>query len=427
MKAQRKETEPKLVADEGGIRRWLTRRGFDPDLGTLSTPNADPRRSRKFLHSTAMFEAAHGGQLEVCRFLWAHGAAETVRVHNNDGCTPMWAASLEGHLDVMKWLFASGAADDIRTKASNQWTPVYAACEKGHLDAAKWLFGVGAAADVRTANVWGRTPLFAACYRNHLPVAMWLFAAGAAGDLCTPTSDGVTPLHVAGLYGHLEVAEWLLLAGAASGGAIVTSTTCVGSGKNGKISSGASDGAKNGAKNGAGGEGTSNHVAAGDDPSNGSDNARRASNGASETSALDGGGGGDRSDSGGHVDPALLLNALTSAAFRVRLRESLHRRVHDHGKFTALVLAAVHFGSKQAAVASPSQLLPAPEAAMTSKTAAPEAAPEVMPARSAEVAVTTLQALRGHEDSLLMLIADFSGVIRGRQLRIAREAMRVLL
>ena len=143
------------------------------------------------------------------------GAPEEVRKANCEGQTPLLIACKQGRLELTKWLFDNGAAEDVRVADSNGWTPMFWACENVHLEVAQRLFGAGAAEDVRTPDEDGRAPMFWACCKGHLEVAQWLFSAGAAEDVRTADEDGSSPMFWACSNGHLEVAKWLFGAGAA--------------------------------------------------------------------------------------------------------------------------------------------------------------------------------------------------------------------
>jgi ankyrin repeat protein len=143
----------------GSPAAWLRERGFDPERDLAK---AIPSKRDKDAISTAMYEAALEGDLGMCRFLWEHGARETIRTKNNFGLTPMIAACFQAHLHVAQWLFEVGAAADIRTKNNFGCTPMFIACFNGNLIVAQWLFEVGAADDIRTKNNDGDTPMFAA-------------------------------------------------------------------------------------------------------------------------------------------------------------------------------------------------------------------------------------------------------------------------
>jgi len=76
------------------------------------------------IKQTAMCAAAAEGELGVCRFLWAHGAASTIRTTNSWGEAPMHRACKNGHLDTAKWLFDVGAGEDILTTYGGDETPI---------------------------------------------------------------------------------------------------------------------------------------------------------------------------------------------------------------------------------------------------------------------------------------------------------------
>ena len=88
------------------MRAWLKKEGFqEGDL--RSTRSKSP-------YLRPMGYACQKGELHVCKWLHAHGAAPDITKANyNGGCTPMYMACQNGHLSVCKWLFEVGAAKDI--------------------------------------------------------------------------------------------------------------------------------------------------------------------------------------------------------------------------------------------------------------------------------------------------------------------------
>ena len=109
----------------------------------------------------------------------------------------------------------------------------------------------------------------------------------------------------------------------------------------------------------------------------------------------------------GHVDAWILERDTSVDIFRAALRKNISALLEQHSTFTFLVLPA--------ACAAHSALADSlTRYALRSKNPrAPQAS-------------SPLALLCGHEETLLALIADFVGVVRGRQLRNAREAFIAL-
>lgn len=187
---------------------WLTAHGVDPG-GDLCKVL---RTNRGFL--TPIMLACSASELGVCQWLIEHGAAPTIRTKDSSGRTPMYTACWHGQLRIAKWLYEIGAAADIRVKSNFGGTPMLAACEKGHLDVMMWLYEVGAAEDIRVKSTFGSTPMFYACMDGRLDVAKWLFKVGAAEDIRTKNNQGSTPIYIACSYGHRNMAKWLYASGA---------------------------------------------------------------------------------------------------------------------------------------------------------------------------------------------------------------------
>ena len=104
----------------------------------------------------------------------------------------------------------------------------------------------------------------------------------------------------------------------------------------------------------------------------------------------------------GHVDPGILQR--DARAPRPALIITLKLLINESTVFTSLVLSAVSIRDAQAQ--------------------AQEGAPAHRRRVNPDCA---LRLLRGHEGSVLRLIADFAGVVYGRQLRNAREALRIMV
>ncbi len=118
------------------MRAWLKKEGFlEGDLRSAHS-------SLPYLHPTG--HACHKGELNVCKWLHAHGAAPDITKANKNGITPMFMACIEGHLSVCKWLFEVGAAADITKVDMWSITPMHAAYYNGQLSVCKWLVFNGA-------------------------------------------------------------------------------------------------------------------------------------------------------------------------------------------------------------------------------------------------------------------------------------------
>jgi len=176
---------------------WLRERGIDPE-GDLCTAIKTEREP--WITSTPMSKAIFAGELDVCRFLWAHGAASTIRTKNSYGVTPIHSSCCCGNLDIAKWLFDVGAANDIRVANNSGWTPMLSACQKGFFNVAKWLHKVGAAEDIRTPTIYGHTPMEFACGAGHLEVVTWLILKGAANNNTKGHVKAATLLKAVPLY-----------------------------------------------------------------------------------------------------------------------------------------------------------------------------------------------------------------------------------
>mmetsp|Transcript_60774 Transcript_60774/g.104693 ORF Transcript_60774/g.104693 Transcript_60774/m.104693 type:complete len:431 (+) Transcript_60774:65-1357(+) len=89
------------------------------------------------------------------------------------------------------------------------------ACEGGWTELASYLVRE-ARADPRHTDLQGSTSLRTACGKGNLDVAQWLVSpsGGAFNDLQVSNLYGSTPFSVAYLEGHFNVASWLVLQGA---------------------------------------------------------------------------------------------------------------------------------------------------------------------------------------------------------------------
>ena len=193
--------------EERAVRTWLTAQGFQGgDLRSEVTVGG-------FRKMTPMAQACFQGELHVCEWLYAHGAAADITKADKWG-TPMYFACAQGHLNVCRWLYHAGAAADIVRVAYHFTgeTPMLGACKHGHLSICQWLFQMGGNTDVTKPSLFGYTPMYVACAGGHLNVCRWLYQMDA--DVTEADKAGYTPMHKACEADHLEVCEWLYEAGA---------------------------------------------------------------------------------------------------------------------------------------------------------------------------------------------------------------------
>ena len=129
---------------------------------------------------------------------------------NGGRYTPLHWNCREGDLEMCKWLVANGAADDARKVAAyDGYTPMLTACQFDQLTICRWLFeAAGAAEDIRSAGEEnGDTPMLVACGYGHLEVCEWLLGVGAAADVVGFLKDGDPVPHLPELVGGREAGE----------------------------------------------------------------------------------------------------------------------------------------------------------------------------------------------------------------------------
>jgi hypothetical protein len=102
----------------------------------------------------------------------------------------------------------------------------------------------------------------------------------------------------------------------------------------------------------------------------------------------------------GHVDASTLSRGVPEK-YRLAIASSLRSLVHDHAVFTRTVVPATCLVRTPAAVVAANK-------------------------RQGIARACLLLRLVGHEETLLSLVADFAGIVRGRKLRNAREAISLL-
>ena len=243
---------------------------------------------------------------------------------------------------------------------------MFAASLHGRVNVAQWLAEIGAIEDATSKDSCGATPLHAACENGHLTMAKWLFEVGAAEQVCEKRGDnGSTPLHAACSGGHLHVAQWLFHYAGASADAAVPATTL------GTPLAAAC---------------ASEHI------------------GVAQWLILEGA----ANDPSGHVNQ-LIIYRDTSTSVR-KLHDALERCLSEHSNFSCTVLPAAHRRGRSMEVSILCGKAPEEEAEKKKNRC------------SKQVPQCCFLLFEGHEETLLSLVADFLGLLRGRKLRIAREA-----
>jgi ankyrin repeat protein len=195
-----------MSGEEQAVRAWLKKEGFQKN-DLRSENNIYP-------YYPPMGHACRKGELNVCKWLHSHGAAEDITKAGKYGQTLMHIACREGHLSVCKWLFDVGAVADVSKVNDEGRTPMLCACYDGHLAVCKWLFEVGASADTTKGDRFEITPMIRASIDGHLSVCQWLYEMGAASDIDKADKEGTTPMQSASANGHLPVCKWLFEKGA---------------------------------------------------------------------------------------------------------------------------------------------------------------------------------------------------------------------
>ena len=134
--------------DEETARRKLEEVGFDPDRPVDSTSVIEVEGYPDGYLPMPYFCIA--GDLMMCRYLLSKGASTTqgwVDDYDDDDisrggnlyCSPMYAAAHGGHLEVCKWLYEYGARGDIRKSNRIYFSPLYAALFGRKDQVCRWL------------------------------------------------------------------------------------------------------------------------------------------------------------------------------------------------------------------------------------------------------------------------------------------------
>lgn len=189
-----------MVAYAGNIElaEYLVAQGADLKL------EIEPGKPLDLLH-----QAAAGGQLEMLRWLTAHGVDDVEQL-GTGGSTPLAAACSTGQLEIVRWLHEQGASLTPRTPDDKPMGLLPLAAYSGNNELSRWLMGQGL--DVNQPDPAGRTALHYACLRGDVELVELLVEAGGRVDVVDDT--GTTLLHTLVFSGSVELVPWLVERGA---------------------------------------------------------------------------------------------------------------------------------------------------------------------------------------------------------------------
>ena len=181
--------------------------------------------------TTAVYNAAYGGNREIAEALIAKGA--DVNAKNIDGWTALHRAARDGHLEVAELLIAKGADVNAKTYNVLRFTPMYLALTGNHEAIAELLAAKGAevstlpvaavigdlakvkslleqGADINARGVERMTALQQAARRGFKEIVELLLAKGADGNAGSGSSAAQRALE----GNHTEIVELLMAKGA---------------------------------------------------------------------------------------------------------------------------------------------------------------------------------------------------------------------
>lgn len=430
---------------ELGFCEYLFENGAAQDVSTLSEFDPIPPPHSSDGAWSPMFGACeNGGHLHIMKWLFKVGPAESVHFNHYPMGTMMHIAARKGRLDICEWLYAvSGDRADFYVSADNEdaycQTPFTYACSTGHLEFVRWLINVQPDEAERRRLILGReqgaqvseTPMSKACFYGKLELVKYLFElepheirfrdkngltplhycvascydhrsaeclmfllleAGCAPDITTSDHRGRTPVHIACLLGNKTYVQMMLL--------------LVRRESHGEFS-------RNQDSNGdnimqialsSDSQAQSDQVFI-DASQRGKLRSTRKIEGCLQLSTWFVREGYWCNDKG-HIDEAVLVQRASSTTLHSFLCSELKAILETHSGFMGIFLAGMSRDSR------PVEL-----------TQEDISAPKIKEERL--VASSPLARIRGH-DGPLRNIADYLDIWRGRELRHAREAVRIL-
>ena len=131
------------VEDEETARKKMKEAGFDPDDVTKECELSEDARDPIGVDDDLGYELMHPityfcriGDLKMFRYLLSKGASTTT-TSTNGWWFPMYTAAIGGHLDVCKWLYNHGAEQDVgrrNGRTANGYSPLSCAVSEYSID-----------------------------------------------------------------------------------------------------------------------------------------------------------------------------------------------------------------------------------------------------------------------------------------------------
>lgn len=177
----------------------------------LVQKGADVNAKSKAGNTALQIAAAQGGNVEVLRFLLAHGSSlKTSR--NERGSTPLLRAAKANDLAIVKFLLEHG--DDVNARDTVGHTPLMNACMAGNPEMVKLLLAKGADLNAHMephvglpvkhgfVAIGSMTPLMLGVVTQSPALVRMLLDAGA--DVNAQDVRGMTPLMLAAASDHAD-------------------------------------------------------------------------------------------------------------------------------------------------------------------------------------------------------------------------------